>query len=119
MILISNQNHTQHKNTYDWWKNKKWARRELPSCDEHANKEGKNRENWNPFSRDFGRSTSLHVCVNFSCELDEELEEEEQEVIDIGTLVGMSKDELVYGFWSKNLIMSATIWCFFFFSVFI
>jgi hypothetical protein len=103
MILISNQNHSQHKNTYDWWKNKKWARRDLPSCDEHANKEGKNRENWNPFSRDFGRSTSLHVCVDFSCELDEELEEEE--VIDIGTLVGMSKNELVYGFW----LMSATI----------
>lgn len=84
----------------------------LPSCDEHANKEGKNRENWNPFSRDFGRSTSLHVWVDFSCELNEELEEE---VIDIGTLVGMSKNELVYGFWSKNLIMSATIDVFFFF----
>jgi hypothetical protein len=30
---------------------------------------------------------------------------EEEEVIDIGTLVGMSKNELVYGFW----LMSATI----------
>lgn len=37
--------------------------REWPSCDEHANNEGKDRENGNPSCWDFGIGTSLHVGV--------------------------------------------------------
>lgn len=35
--------------------------RERPGCDEHAKHEGEDRENGNPFCRDFGRGTTLHL----------------------------------------------------------
>lgn len=38
-------------------------REKRPGCDEHAKNEGKERENWNPFCRDFGRGASLHLRV--------------------------------------------------------
>jgi len=37
--------------------------RDIPACDEHTKNEGKDRENGNPWCRDFGRGASLHVVV--------------------------------------------------------